>query len=337
MMEEVKKQFSSTKLLVSLLIIAVSLYLLQIGLQVLANFSDVFIILIFAWLIGFVLEPPTDYVAKKLRLKKVYGAAIVYVIFIGLMTAFFIYLIPTVVAQLQSLLILVPKYAATTSPTLTNRLMDLITGNISNSIALIPSIANFLLYAVLTVIISFYFIVDKDKINKEIYNLAPDSWHKEMKITGDVIDTTFASFLRVQLLFGIMSGVTTWIVLAIFHVDFGLTAAILAGILTLIPLLGPGLALIPPLIVAIVFASNVLIPIVILLLIAQQIIFNVIGPRLLGHAFNLHPIVVLLSFVLGYKVAGNIGALLGIPVLGILAVVFHRLYTHLLHHEEVKT
>jgi predicted PurR-regulated permease PerM len=215
-------------------------------------------------------------------------------------------------------------------PVLFNSLNGLLSGGITTSLVVIPSVANFLFYAVLTLIISFYFITDKENISAEIYNLTPNSWHKEMKYVSQIIDTTFASFLRVQLVFGVLAGIFTWVILMLFHVDFAVSAALLAGILTLVPLLGPVLGIIPPLLVTLFFAANSVIPVFILLLIIQQIIFNVIGPKLLSNAFKIHPVVVLLSFIVGLKLAGGIGAVLAVPVLGIATIVIHRVSKHFL-------
>ena len=63
------------------------------------------------------------------------------------------------------------------------------------------------------------------------------------------------------------------------------------------------------------------------LLITQQIIFNVIGPKLLGKAFSLHPAIILISFLVGLKFAGGVGAIFAIPVLGISAVMI-RTFGH---------
>jgi predicted PurR-regulated permease PerM len=152
-----------------------------------------------------------------------------------------------------------------------------------------------------------------------------------MQFVENVIETTFASFLRVQLVFGILAGVVTWIVMIVFHVEFALSTSVIAGVLTIVPLLGPVLGLIPTLLVCAFFSQNVLIPVVISLLVAQQIIFNVIGPRLLGNAFKLHPVIVLLSFLVGFKLAGTAGAIFAVPALGIIVIVLHRLSKHFLN------
>jgi predicted PurR-regulated permease PerM len=62
-----------------------------------------------------------------------------------------------------------------------------------------------------------------------------------------------------------------------------------------------------------------------ILLIVQQIMLNYLGPKLMGKAFKLHPIIVLLSFIVGYKIAGAFGAIFIVPILAILVIVFKEL------------
>jgi len=62
----------------------------------------------------------------------------------------------------------------------------------------------------------------------------------------------------------------------------------------------------------------------------QQIIFNIVAPRVMGKALQLHPVVVLLSFLIGYKVAGGFGVIFAVPVLGVLFVILHNIGHHFL-------
>ena len=59
----------------------------------------------------------------------------------------------------------------------------------------------------------------------------------------------------------------------------------------------------------------------VILFIAQQIVFNVIGPKLLGKVFSLHPAIILISLLIGLKFGGAFGAVFAIPVLGIGVVM----------------
>ena len=158
-----------------------------------------------------------------------------------------------------------------------------------------------------------------------------------MRFIQTTIDETFASFLQIQVLFGVLAGIATWIVLRIFGIDYAASIAILAGLLTIIPLAGPVLGIIPPAFVA--FATHpenpfLAVAIAAILLLIQQIVYNSVGPKLMEKAFKLHPIVVLLSIVIGFKVAGAMGAVFVIPVLGIAVIVIKKLGYHFINPEE---
>lgn len=334
MIEDLKKQLTSIRILVMLFIIALSIYLLQIVWQFLSIFADVFILLVSAWLINFILEPLVKFCSKTFKMSIVFSALTIYLIFLFLIGLVIFLFVPVTIIQTQHVITLLPQYLQSYPP-FVNKWADMLGSFVNNSPVFIPSVAGFFFYVFLAFIISFYFVIDSKKINQELMQLIPVKLHKEIIFAQELIDTTFASFLRVQLVFALLSGLITWIVLLAFGVEFAATTAFIAGILTIVPVLGPVLAMIPPIIVTLVSRSNQLVFVFIVLLIAQQIIFNVIGPKLLGKAFKIHPVIILLSFVVGYKIAGGVGAIFAIPVLGILVVIVHRLSRHFINPQNI--
>jgi predicted PurR-regulated permease PerM len=334
MFQEVKKQLTSIQILITLLIIAVGIYIFQNVWQVLSIFSDVFVLLISAWLLSFILEPIVQQFSKWFRINKITSATIVYILFLGLLGAIIFIYIPLVGSQLQSLLIVLPKYFAS-YPAFITHWGDAITGFLNNSLTYIPSVAGFLFNLVITLIISFYFIIDKEKINAEFLHLIPRKWHKDVTFVQEVIDGTFSSFLRVQLLFSIMVGLATWLVLRIFNIDYAASTALMSGILTMIPLVGMIFAMIPPILVSLLADPSRALFVTITLLVMQQIIYNILGPKILGRAFKLHPVIVLLSFIVGYKIAGGAGAIFAVPVLGIMVILLHRISRYFLQNKEL--
>ncbi len=251
MLDEIKKQFSSAKILITLLIIAVGLYLLQIAWQVVGMFSDVIVMLISAWLVSIILEPVVDRLSRWTRMYKVVSALIIYLLFFGLIGYMVFLFIPEVGTQIQTLIKVLPGYLKP-FPEFINKTGDLIGNYLTNSLTYIPSVANFFFSVFIVLIISFYFVVDKHKIGAEMLNLIPKKWHKDTAYIEDVVNTTFVSFLRVQLFFGILCGLVTAIILAIFGVPYIASTSFISGVLTMIPLLGPILGIIPPLLVAFV-------------------------------------------------------------------------------------
>ena len=338
MLEEIKREFTPFKLLVILLTIAVSIYLLQILWQVLGNFSDIIVIIVLAWFLSFILEPLVHLVARISKLPKIWSGILVYVFFGILFSVMIFIFIPVVALQFQSLSKIVPVYLSH-YPKYVQTWNNAVTNSVDSFIAFIPSLATIILDIILILFLSFYLIIDREKIDEELYRLAPKSWHNNLKFVQKVINDTFSSFLQIQVIFGVIAGVTTWIVLRIFSVDFAASVALLSGILTIIPLVGPILALIPP--VFVVLATNpnnttVAILIFAILLLVQQIISNAIGPKLMGRAFKLHPIIVFLSILIGFKIAGPLGAVFVVPVLGIFVIVLKELGHYFINPPETK-
>jgi len=339
MLEEIRKEFTLFKLLVFLLTVAVSIYLLGIFWQVLGNFYDVIVIALIAWLLSFILEPLVDIVCKLTKLAKLWSALIVYIFFAILFTVIVFILIPTVISQFQSLSVLIPK-SLNAFPTFTKTWNNAVGHSFENLISFLPSVATIFVEIIIILVLSFYLILDKEKINAEIFKLAPKNWHTNIKFIQETVNETFASFLQIQVLFGVLAGITTWIVLRIFSIDFAASIAILAGLLTIIPLAGPLLGIVPPAFVVLVtHPENPILAVAIaaILLLIQQITYNAVGPKLMAKAFKLHPIIIVLSILIGFKVAGAMGAIFVVPVLGIVVIVLKKLGYHFLNPEETKS
>lgn len=326
-LQEIRNENTLVRVLLILLIIAVGTYVFTIVWQVLGNYADIFIVLICAWLLSFVLEPLVEKISKITKLSKVWATAITYLLIASIFTAAILLFIPTVAVQIQTLIKIIPLYIHNAPPFMI-RSIDSFTGSLSNTITYVPSVAQFFFLLFVILIISFYFIVDKQRINKEIYDLTPDKWRDELLFLQRVVGNVFAKFIRVQLIFGLLAGITTWVFLTIMGVEFAASTSLLSGIFAIVPLVGPIFSLIPPVFVAFIQDPTKALIVGILVLVAQQFIFNILGPKLFGNAFRVHPVIVLISFIVGYKVAGTIGIFLAVPVLGIIAVIVRDLGHH---------
>ncbi len=327
MLESFKKQYTSFRVLIFLLIVAVSVYLFQIFWQVIAIFSDILVMLILDWLLSFVLEPLVHLISRITKLSKLISALIVYAFFGVLIAAGIFLFIPIVALQFQSLSKVIPGFLEQ-YPGLIQTWNNSITKSIDILITFLPSLATIIVDTILMLILSFYLIVDKERIKNEIYNLLPKSWHKNFKFIQSVVDTTFSSFLRIQIIFGVIAWISTWIVLTLWGVDFAASASLLAGLLTIIPVLGQFIGAVPSAFVVLVTRPEAPLEAVLVFAILvgiQQIAFNVIGPKLMGNAFKLHPIIVFLSIIIGFKIAGAIGAVFVVPILAIFVIVIKQL------------
>ena len=325
MFDEFKKEFSSLKLLTILLTIAVSIYLLRFTFDFFTGFADIIWIFILGWLLSFILEPIADVFTKYLKLPKTVSTVLVFLLVGAFIVSTFLLFIPDIISQFKTLEKVIPQFLSTAPPQF-QKGFDNFINSLNNSSNFIPSLTQFFVNVITVLILSFYLVIDKQNINKKIFALSPKKYHEAIRFVQRVIDKSFASFVRLQLLWGVIGGVITYIVLTIFGVHYAASTSLIAGILTSVPMIGPIIGVIPPLLVSIVDKPDQALIIFLAIFLTQQFIFNVIGPKLIGKAFNINPIIVILSLLIGIKVAGFLGAILAIPVISILLVLGSELY-----------
>lgn len=325
MLDDIKKELSSIKLLTALGIIAVSLYLLQFLFGFLREFSDIILILVFGWLVSFILEPFVDFFTDYLKIPRVISTIIVFILSAILIILSFALFIPDIISQFKTLEKIIPQFIENTPPQVQKTVAGSL-NSLNNYGSIIPSLTQFFVNLVTILILSFYLVIDKNNINKRLFKIAPTRYHESLQFVQRVVDKSFASFVRIQVLWGVIGGIITWVVLTIFGVNFAASTSLLAGILTAVPVIGPIIGVVPPLFVSLIDRPEQAVIVFLLIFIIQQFIFNVFGPKLIGKAFNINPVMVILSLLIGIKIAGFTGAVFAIPVISIILIIGRELY-----------
>ncbi len=198
--------------------------------------------------------------------------------------------------------------------------------------------ASTLLGLFLTLVLSFYLVKDSYIITRYLENLVPPPHQDEALALARDINQVWRDFFRGQIVLCGVVGFVTWLGLFLLGVPNALLLGILAGILELIPNLGPTLSAVPALLIAYFQGSThlALSPgwfalIVVLLYVGiQQVENTVLVPRIIGGSVHLHPIVVLVGILAGASLAGILGIFLAAPVLGSIRVIGGYAYGKLL-------
>jgi len=101
---------------------------------------------------------------------------------------------------------------------------------------------------------------------------------------------------------------------------------IVAGIAMIIPVIGPYLAMAPPLILAVIFNPSSVWWVFVLLFVLQFVVINVMMPRIMGQSVGLHPVVIFAAVLVGARVGGAWGAIFGVPVAAMLYLLVRAFY-----------
>ncbi len=186
----------------------------------------------------------------------------------------------------------------------------------------------------LLAVLIFFLTKDGRQLGVWINGLVLPQFRPEMEEVGRRLDIVWKSFFRGQILLSLVVGFIVFIATSLLGLPGALVLGILAGLLEVIPNLGPVLALIPAVLVALVQGSNFLpvsnvvfaLIVVGVYVLIQQIENNFLVPRIMGQSLKLHPLFVLVGVVVGTSFAGVLGAFLAAPVLASLKVL--GLYAH---------
>jgi len=175
---------------------------------------------------------------------------------------------------------------------------------------------------VITVLfMAFYMLVEGPAIRSGFAALFPRRERANIEEVLDQIGAKFGGWLRGQLLLGFIIGLAAWLLTSLIGLPYPVLLGIVAGITELVPMVGPTLGAIPA-----VFLALFQPPVKILFVIAgyaaiQQAESNFVVPRVMRSAVGLSPLLTILALVIGGKLLGIMGALLGVPVAAALQVV----------------
>jgi predicted PurR-regulated permease PerM len=138
---------------------------------------------------------------------------------------------------------------------------------------------------------------------------------------GRQCSRAITGYVNGNLLISVIAGITTWIFLLIVNVPFAAVLALWVAVADLIPLVGATLGAIPTIAVAFLHSVPAGIATIIFYVAYQQIENNLLQPTVMSRTVAMQPLSILISVLIGVELFGLLGALLAIPVAGIIKVV----------------
>src|SRR3989449_5793915 len=324
-----------------LLIILASLQILADLSEALSRVADVVLIFVAAWALSFLLGPLVNRIDERTPLNRALSVVVVYIGIAIVLTGTLALAVPGLVSQLNDLVTRAPEYgdrAAREVLALQQRLegsgvpvsvtelysqipakLSAFAGSIAtDALGFVSATATVLFNFTLVLIIAFLMLIDGDQLWQAFLRRLTPELRSEAELLRQSADRSFGGFIRGSLLLGLIYGVATLALLVAFGVPFAGILATLSGLAMIIPFFGPIIAEIPVLLVTLLGAPDQFLWVLVLTLVLQQIVLNIIGPRLMSNAIGIHPIFVFLALLLGSRIAGFWGVFLAMPVAGVI-------------------
>ncbi len=213
---------------------------------------------------------------------------------------------------------------------------DILRGLLAPTITAVLRAATFILGLVVIPVWLFYVLKDREGFSRSVAGALPPAWRPDAENLLALLGRVGGRWVRGQLLLGASIFLATVIGLTILTVigfsefgQFTLVLALIAGLLEFVPIIGPIIAAVPAILIGLSISFPAAAAAALLYIAIQQLENNLLVPKVLGDAIELHPAVMIVALVAGGALFGIGGAILAAPVVAagrdLYRYGFHRL------------
>jgi putative permease len=191
-------------------------------------------------------------------------------------------------------------------------------------------ISRSLTISIMTPFLAFFMLLDGRSFMKRFMSLVPNNMFELALNLNHQVGSQIGGFIRARLIESLIVGFVVWMGLFFIGIPYSFVLGMFAGLINVVPYIGPVVGLIPVLLVGLGSGMHgaELLPILVVFGVAQVIDNVILVPFLVARLVNLHPITVVLAFLIGAQTLGVIGMIVCIPVVSTLKVTLTALYLH---------
>jgi predicted PurR-regulated permease PerM len=303
--------------------------------------------LLLGLLIVFFLRPPVEWLVKH-NVPRLAAVAVCYVLALALLAGVGALVAPTVARQTAQLTSSLPDYAEQlrdASAGVWDRYEgmlppwadDAVDDAVENAATEVGSVATAFAGHLLTagrsvvglatglmagLFIGFYLLYTLPGVGPGIVEAMPPGWRRDVREASGRIEETVGGFVRGQVIIMAAVGLMTWLGMRLIGMPYAGFIGALAGLLDLIPYLGPIVAAVVAIIIGLFTDPMLALWAMVVMIVVQQIETNLIRPKVMSDQVGLHPVVVILAVIGGTALFGFIGLLLAVPVVGVVKAIY---------------
>ena len=330
------------QILVYLLIALSAVMLYHQSEYLVVHIFNVFLLFVFAAIIALLLTPVIDSMERLTVFKgrRVFAVLLIYVVIIGIIAGLIVLVTPALIYQAKQLPALESRAIAFVTY-LQNAIdstgiplkLSLPTGSGGISTAVLGSVLGILsgtlgtlINVLLVVVISIYLLVEGRQLIASMRKLFVG--HEEVyDFTLLAVGTTFSQYARGQLLMSFVMGTYTGLAMTVIGVPYAVVLGILTFFLEFLPLIGAPIGMGLAVVIALVFKGPFIGLLALIVAVGGHAIeAYILGPRVMGSATRIHPLVAMAALLIGAELGGVLGALFGVPIAGLLNVLLGAFY-----------
>jgi len=300
-------------------------------------------------IIAYILNPFMKFLERK-NIKRLYAIILIYVIIALSIFILAIGIFPSTFKQFKHLLFSLPDMVRNfvdysesirqnlfTNVPFINQMITSVNGQlvkIANTMlassgtwitGMVAGISNFIgiiIQLILIPVITFYLLLEKDKILNAISKSVPDKYENFFVKVWKEIDESLSMFVRGRIIMAIFVGVATMIYLMVFRIEFSFVIGVITCVADIIPYIGPFLGFIPAVLLALFKGPFTALWVAALFGFVQWLENNILGPKILGDSTGMHPLIVLILLIVGGGMFGVLGMIFSVPVAAVVKIIY---------------
>ncbi|HAK73984.1 MAG TPA: AI-2E family transporter [Sporomusaceae bacterium] len=243
--------------------------------------------------------------------------------------------LPGLVRRIQFLLVVIEQQA--TAMELPDNVRDLLNQGIANMASFSVEMAKRILNAVfgfasqavelvVVPVLTYYLLKDWRSLQSGLINAFSVQYRQQLQNVTNEMGNVISGYIRGQIVISIIMGILVFSGMYLLGVDYPLVLGLLATLTETIPIVGPIIGAIPAILLAYIAAPALAVKVIIFYILIQQIENHLIVPNIMGHTIDLHPILVVVSLLIGGHIYGVVGMMLAVPVTALLRVIIRHLW-----------
>lgn len=305
--------------------------LFTIGFWFLVQIKEIIILVFLCLIVISTLLKPVEWLNAR-RIPRPLAVLIIYIILITFISFVIGIIVPPLVSQTSEFISDLPRIISTINDFLVfnkipiDEVSKVISGEINqiagNVVSISTAIFSSLFFLLTLIVLSLYLLLDWRTFVRLVSS--PFSGRQEARVVDLIskIERGLGVWVRGQLTLSLLVGVLTYIGLTILGIPFALPLALVAGIMEIIPIIGPIVSAVPALLVGLTISPVMSLAVIALFFIIQQLENHLIVPMVMSKVVGLQPAAVIIALLIGAKLDGIGGAFLAIPVVLVIKIIF---------------
>jgi len=186
--------------------------------------------------------------------------------------------------------------------------------------------ASSIVQLVVVPVLTYYFLRDWRILKDQIIMLFAAESHSKVGKVIEEMAIVVSAYIRGQAIISIIIGFIVFSGMYLSGVSYPLVLGLLAACTETIPIVGPIVGSIPAIMLAYLVLPSLALKVIVFYIIVHQLENHIIVPNIMGHTIHLHPVVVIISLLIGYQLLGIVGMMVAVPVTALLRVLIKNLW-----------